>query len=308
MMTVPSLRVPRLIAAAIALSALASQAEVNGAMPEALKGVAQAGASCQRDDLAKPAAAGTSMPAHAAGPSADLSCAASVVELTALQRRQSLTWVDTRAAADYQHAHVDGAMNASPSSLRGKRYLRDRTVVLIGSGKAEESLYEACAALKADGFPSVKVLRGGMPMWLAQGQSAVGQGLGEGNPPSLSSSELWLESQFGANVVLVADSHAAVNQQLPYAMPLKQANAASVVAVLERRKREMKQAPLHAVVVVAAESALPDELRRSMAATLRPVPLLVYTATADTFLRDMRQQQLTWRAQARGPKLPPCGR
>lgn len=275
-------------------------------MPDALKGVAPAGQSCKRDEVAQ-RPKGLSEPAVQAIP-ADLHCAVSVPEVVSLRDRNAAFLVDTRSPREFEALHIDGALNATPAEVRSKTFLRDRTLVLVGSGKAEQELYVACTELKSRGFPRVKVLRGGMPLWQAQGQPTVGLRSDGALPPSLNTAELWLETQFDANLVLVAPSHAALRDQLPYAMPLAQVNASAVKSVLDLRRRELKNSPLSAVVLVAEESAMAADTWRALAASMAPVPLLVYTHPADVFMREMRQQQLSWTALARGPKQPPCGR
>lgn len=277
-----------------------------GAMPEALEGIAPAGHACKRDEAAQQprSVAEASAPAVVA----DLSCAISVLEVVNLRSRNAAFLVDTRSPSEFEAAHVDGALHATPAEVRSKTFLRDRMLVLVGSGKAEQELYVACTELKSRGFPHVKVLRGGMPLWQAQGQPTVGPGSGGAPAPSLSTAELWMESQFDANLVIVAPSHAALRDQLPYAMPLPQVNASAIKSVLDRRRRELKNAPLSAVVLMAGASAMAADTQRALAASMAPVPLLVYTLPAEVFMREMRQQQLSWTALARGPKQPPCGR
>lgn len=277
-----------------------------GAMPEALEGIAPAGHSCKRDEAApQPRSV-----AESAAPAvvADLSCAISVPEVVNLRSRNAAFLVDTRSPREFEAVHVDGALNATPAEVRSKTFLRDRMLVLVGSGKAEQELYVACTELKSRGFPSVKVLRGGLPLWQAQGQPTVGARVDGGLPPTLSTAELWLESQFEANLVLMAPSHAALNDQLPYAVPLAQVSASAIKSVLDRRRRELKNAPLSAVVLVADAATLSASAQRALTASMAPVPLLIYAHPAEVFMREMRQQQLSWTALARGPRQPPCGR
>lgn len=275
-------------------------------MPDALTGIAPAGQSCKRDDAGQQPRSVSEL--GAATITADLSCAVSVPEVANLRNGNAAFLVDTRSPKDFEAVHIDGALNATPAEVRSKTFLRDRTLVLVGSGKAEQELYAACAELKSRGFPHVKVLRGGLPVWQALGQATVGRGSDGAVPPSLSTAELWLEAQFDANLVLVTPSRAVLRDQLPHAMPLAQVNASSIKSVLDRRRRELKNAPLSAVVLVTEGSTMGADTRRALMASMAPVPLLVYTQSAEVFMREMRQQQLSWTALAHGPKQPPCGR
>lgn len=285
-------------------------ASPGGEMPEALKGIAPAGASCQRDD--RPAASSTASSSGAGSgsgdpaPAADLSCALAAAE--AHRRLGQAQWmvIDTRPADVHQLGHVAGALNLSASQLRSKAFLRDRTLVLMGSGRGDEALYAACADLKQRGFSRIRVMQGGWAEWIAQGLPVVAPTRPAPVPP-LTTAELWLESEFEANLVLAAPSHATLQAHLPHAKLLKDLTPATLRQWLAQRRKAMKDAPLHAVVIAADASTLTPALEQSLREAI-PVPLMIYSKSADTFVREMRQQQLSWRAYARGPKLPPCGR
>ncbi|WP_177200957.1 rhodanese-like domain-containing protein [Roseateles sp. YR242] len=285
------------------IPAAQADSEIGGTMPDALKGIHPSGYSCQRDDIQRNAKS-TAAPAQER-PGPDLSCAVEPSQWPGLAGKRPVLMVDTRSPQAFEATHVDGALNATPVQLRAKPYLRDRTLVLMGSGRGEQEQYVACAELKAQGFPDVRVLRGGLARWVGQGRAVVGRSAVETDVPRLSATELWLEQQFGANLVLVAPSHAALLPQLPYAMALKSLSASAVQAVLERRRKELKNAPLAAVILVSDGSG---EALQALGAALPAVPLLSYSEPVDSYLREMRQQQLTWNAQTRGPKQPPCRR
>lgn len=289
----------------LAVSGTHAATEPTGPMPEALKGIQPSGYSCQRDDTQRgnQAAAAPQEPR----PTADLSCALEPSQWPGFAGKRSPLMVDTRSAVEFESAHVDGALNASVVQLKVKPYLKDRAVVLMGTGKAEQELYTACAELKAQGFAQVRVLRGGLARWQREGRPLTGRSpQGADLPvPTLKAAELWQEQQFDANLVLVGPSHTALMSQLSSAIAVKALDAASLRAVLERRRKETRNAPLAAVVVVgdSSEAAL-----RELSAALPGVPLLSYLEPVNAYLADMRQQQASWTALAKGPKQPPCGR
>ena len=91
-------------------------------------------------------------------------------------------------------------------------------MTLIGNGKGQRDLLATCAQLKAQGFAKAKVLLGGMPAWIAQGQPVVGLHQGIDAVPSLSSAELWMEAQFDANLIVVAEPLRGLQLRMPNAM------------------------------------------------------------------------------------------
>ncbi|WAC71453.1 rhodanese-like domain-containing protein [Roseateles sp. SL47] len=283
-------------------SALAAS-ELTAAMPEALKGIPPSGLSCQRDDVQRGAKGQPLAPIARRG--ADLSCMLEPAQWPSFAGKKTPLMVDIRSAAEFEAAHVDGALNASVVQLKVKPYLKDRAVVLMGSGKAEEELYMACADLKAQGFAQVRVMRGGMARWKGLGKDLVGRTGADAGVPELKAAELWQEQQFEANLVLVAPSHASLMAQLPSAIAVSALTAQAVQAVVERRRKETRNAPLAAVVIVG--DATEPQLR-ALASALPSVPLLSYAAPASSYLAEMRQQQAAWTALAKGPKQLPCGR
>ena len=133
-----------------------------------------------------------------------------------------------------------------------------------------------------------------------------------GQPPDvenfarLAASELWTESQFDANLVLVTRNQEEMQRHLPYAMLIRDESEAAVMAMLERRRKALKNAPLAAVVLVTAPGTSVDTLKRLRQA-IQPIPLLVYTDTLQAYTQQVAQQKAIWVAQMRGPKKVPCG-
>jgi rhodanese-related sulfurtransferase len=294
------------LALAIALFTAAcawAQTLSHGALPEALKDIKQSSGMCWRDDVAQPT---KNSPAPAQEASPDLSCAIAPAELASVQNRADSLLVDVRALVEHETFRIGGAIAMTVFELRTRSVLRDKNLVLIGDGKAERELYAACAGLKARGFKRVRVLRGGMSSWLAHG------GAVQGNPPDplqsvrLSSSQLWGESQFDANLVLVTAEQQSFQDRLPFAMPVADASPAAVKSVIERRRKELKNAPLAAVVLVTSASTTDESFKR-LTQALQPVPLLLYTESAQTYSRQFAQLKATWEARAKGPKRLRCG-
>ena len=145
----------------------------------------------------------------------------------------------------------------------------------------------------------------GMPAWIAQGQPVVGLHQGIDEVPSLSSAELWMEAQFDANLIVVAETLRGLQLRMPNAMVLTDLSPKPVQRALEQRRKS--RAPAVASVVVASPTALSMNQLLALREALRPLPILSYAGTADTFAKDMQRQSSVWVAHARGPKPPGCG-
>lgn len=290
-----------LAAGAFAVSGAIAQTQPGNTLPEALKDIKQATGMCVSDDGA-PGRTG----AGGNGANPDMSCVITPADLSALLARGDSVPVDVRHAADYEVFRIDGALNVSVSELRTKPFLQGKTIVLIGNGKAERELYVACAELKTQGFKQVKVLRGGMPSWLLHGQAVVGRAADATLPVRVSTSDLWTESQFDANLVLVARSQTEIQRQLPVSVLVQDESPGAVKVVIERRRKELRNAPLAAVVLVTSPRTSVETLQRLRQA-IQPVPLLVYTDGPESYAKQLVQQKAVWVAQQRGPRRPGCG-
>lgn len=293
-----------LLAGILWVSGAMAQAQPGNALPEALKDIKQATGMCVSDEVAPGKVGSGAGGGNGANP--DLSCAIGPADLAALLARGDTVPVDVRHAADFEIFRIDGALNVSVSELRTKPFLQGKTIVLVGNGKAERELYVACAELKGQGFKHAKVLRGGMPAWLLQGQAVVGRTADGTLPVRLSPSDLWIETQFDANLVLVARSQAEIQRQSPVAVLLQDDTPATIKAVIERRRKELKNAPLAAVVLATAPGTSIETLQRLRQA-IQPVPLLAYTDGPEPYTKQLSQQKAVWVAHQRGPKRPGCG-
>ncbi|AOX99678.1 rhodanese-like domain-containing protein [Jeongeupia sp. USM3] len=290
--------IAKCLVAAAALGCVEQVSAVTS-VEEALKDISPASGMCLRDAVG--ASSGT---VSAIRPKPDLSCAIAPTELSPMLGRPELTLIDVRLRADYDAARIDGAMNLSVTDVRTKSFLRDKLLVLIGSGKSERELYVACAELKGQGFKQVKVLRGGMPAWWSLQRPPGGEpGAGQQVTP-LTATELWAESQFDANLILLATSDAAMQRVLPAATRLPNDQSATVRAALDK-KRKAKQSPLGVVLVLPpnASGTLIAQIREG----IQPLPLLVYTGSAAQYSQQIAQQKAIWAAQERGPKKLGCG-
>jgi len=133
----------------------------------------------------------------------DTSCAISATKLDSMrQGGKNITLVDTRQAQHFSDYHISDALNLTASAIRRKPFFKKRTVVLIGNGKAEKAQYISCAQLKEGGFVDVKVLKGGMPSWVAH-QLPINGKVNANGVYGLSPLEFWAESKFAENLVVI---------------------------------------------------------------------------------------------------------
>ncbi|MES2740704.1 MAG: rhodanese-like domain-containing protein [Pseudomonadota bacterium] len=270
-----------------------------GELPEALKGIKPASGVCHRDDVA-PA------PYPAAQGRPDLSCAIGVSGLQAILQQPNAAVIDVRLNKLFQDYHIAGALSLSYADLHSKPHWRGKAVVLVGDGKAERELYVECGRLKTLGYKNVSVLRGGMPFWLANGQSVAGRAPTASQLTHLAPAELWAESRNQDNLLVIGKERDGAQAQLPLAVPLPTTSGEAIRAVIERRRKELKNAPLSAVVLVAKAGISDQELHQAQQAIL-PVPLLVYADTDAALAHHITVEKAIWAAQARGPKQLACG-
>lgn len=280
----------------------ASSPETTGQLPEILKEIKPAAGVCRSDEVLPGADGILTVPEV----QPDLNCAISVSEVRTLLTQPSTALIDLRLAADYQAFHIEGALNLGFSDLHSKPYWRNKTVVLIGNGKAERELYSECAQLKRSGYKQVRVLRGGMPLWLVHNQPVMGRLPSVPQLARLPASEFWLESKNPDNLVVLSKGQGALQGDLSFSVVLPQTTGEAIKAVIKRRHKELKSAPL-ASVILAADPTVTDEQIQQLQSAIMPVPLLVYADTRDAFMRQLVVQKAIWLAQARGPKQPGCG-
>lgn len=280
-------------------SALAQTMRAN-TLPESLKSIRQATGVCHKDELPP----GLAPLVQEVRP--DMSCALTGAALADLQRHPETVLLDLRQESDFAAFHIPGALNPTLSDLHSKPYWRNKTTVLAGNGKAERELYSECARLKQLGYRDVKVLRGGLPSWLAAGQPVSGRAPSPVQAATLSAAQFWLESQNPDNLVVLDKDQAAFQNDVPFSVVLPVMTAKAIGAMVEKARAAFKHAPLAAVVVVTG-TPLPDEQAAALQRALLPMPMLFYAQGRAVLRRQVAVQKAVWQAQAHGPKLPSCG-
>jgi rhodanese-related sulfurtransferase len=237
--------------------------------------------------------------------SPDLTCAATAAEISTLHSQAGTILIDVRTKSEFDDNRIDGALNLPLAQIQRKAFINGKSVVLIGNGKSEQDLYAACADLRKTGYTQVKVLKGGMPAWRSSGQVVTARSGSDIRPPTLSPYELWIETLFDANLVMVTKGRSDIRRMLPLAVTIADETPAALKATIERRRKETHDAPLAALVLVTAPNTSPDTLA-ALRDAIRPTPLLVYSDTNQAFAQQIERQRALWATQARGPKPVRC--
>jgi rhodanese-related sulfurtransferase len=85
------------------------------------------------------------------------------------------TWIDVRSLAETKAIQLPGALRIAMTELRTKTFLKNASIVLVGSGRDDGDIATTCGELKRSGFPSVIALRGGVRAWIAGGRPILGE-------------------------------------------------------------------------------------------------------------------------------------
>ena len=266
----------------------------------ALKYLEPAGSSCKRQDES-PQASTTSTRDYAP----DLSCAVSAHEVSKRMSAGALHLVDTRTESEYLQGHIDGAINLSWGEVRVRNHLRSRPIVLLGSGKSDESLYIACAALKAAGVPKVSVLRGGMLVWRDAGMPLIGASEPLEEMRRLSDEQFMQALAVPSNIIVAMPEADDFTALTPRVIRLRSASDSAISDLLTERARQIGDIPFAGIVVLVSRGSRADSLAAAIRA-VHPHPILTYAGTAKEYSAYVKTKRAMWVAQARGPKPLPC--
>lgn len=272
---------------------------------DALSGINQVGASCRIEDMKREGAL-WDRPQLAA----DARCAISVERVAQLRSQPHTLVVDLRPKEAFSLAHIDGAINATPTDLHTKPYWRSRRVVLVGSGKGEHQLLQLCSSLKQAGYSEVHVLNGGMLAWARDRQPESGRAHDADSRQLVDAAELFVESQDPATLLLIPPDFVDLSKEF-VGTTLTVSNQgvdqleAMVHKVVAGPATPNRPAPLR-VVIVAPATVTPAELGE-LTRRLRPLPVLVYRSGVEELREFLRGHKAGLVALARGPKRPGCG-
>ena len=282
---------------AVCCLTLAGVASAQTSVEDALRDVKPRQA-CTPDDQLPPETPGN----YRALPSPELACALEPAAVRAMLGKPQVVLVDTRKAAEFSEFHIDTAVNMEWSRIRVSPFAGTHTLVLIGNGKAERSLYVACSDLRRSGNANVHVLRGGMGRWVASGAPIIGRAPDLERYALLDDEDLLDELAFSSNVPLAFPKASALRGQDPRIELLARADPSALTQSLAKRGASSQPAASVLLLTGGARRAS----WRPFAAASAPLPLLVYEGTPEQFKYFMRQKRAMWAAQDR-PLQVPCG-
>lgn len=82
--------------------------------------------------------------------------------------------VDIRNPSEYKQARIPGSVNLPYSSILSVRALKSRNVVIVNNGFEKTKPAQLCAFAKAEDFPGIRVLLGGLSSWVSTGRPLTG--------------------------------------------------------------------------------------------------------------------------------------
>jgi len=218
----------------------------------------------------------------------------------------SPTFVDVRSPATIQSYRLAGVLEIALSDLPRKAFLKQQSIVLIGSGFDDADLAQACEVLHADGFSKVKLLRGGVRTWQQAGRAAVRAGA-DFAPDSIA------PAAFHRGVSdapwLVLGVGLPPSDGLPKLARMRAVDGKDGIAVIAQARSELAQMPEEKrpslIVVVAQDAASLRELRE--AARRARVADIVFLEGGLAAYRQFLTEQESIAANAGKPLVRPCG-
>ena len=272
-------------------------AQTGNGLPEALRDIKQADGVCKNESpnaTVRASAAATT----------DAACAMPAGSIDAFVQGGGAVVIDTRTEAQFAQFHAPNAMRLDLPAVAYKAYLKDKPLLLVGTGRSDRELYAACTNLRGKGFKAVHVIAGGMAAYVAAGKKVAGRPPAALELARLDAGQLAEEAQFADNFVVMLGTMRA-SDALPYATALPEATPEALAALVAKRRKEGRT-PL-ATVVLAAAAPLTDATFARYLIAAKPSPLLVYEDGPETLAKFMASQKAAWAAHARGPKQPRCG-
>ena len=92
-------------------------------------------------------------------------CLVTVDTLNKAEHANNTLFIDIRNKKTFNAKHISGSINIPLELIATKSFLKNKNVILVGSGWNESSLLDTCSQLKRKGYKSVRVLTGGIISW-----------------------------------------------------------------------------------------------------------------------------------------------
>ncbi|WP_066263410.1 rhodanese-like domain-containing protein [Hydrogenophaga flava] len=293
---------------AASLAALAgvagAQAISPSELPKVLKELPRAGAMCKRDsaeDVGPPLSGGVAR-------DADLGCLLSPGEVQARWTPATSALFDLRSRSRYERFHLEGAVSSSEAELLSKPYWKEKHVVLVGEGRDDARLAMVCGRLKQAGYRNVMVMQGGMLGAVRDGRTVLGMPERLGAMAQIGTEELWYLMRQPTTLALADGERGEFLKVKEFRLvrPLPDLNEAGLAKALEASVSGKGASRPSIKAVVLLSGRLDDDSLTVLSKAVAPAPLLVYSETYESYLREMNKQAAMWKAQERGPKKTPC--
>ena len=87
------------------------------------------------------------------------------------------TFIDVRSPELFRLGHIQGSLNLPLFTIKGRAFLRQKSLVLLDEGYNDENLLDEAERLQSLGFANIRVLRDGFRGWQQLGAETEGQNI-----------------------------------------------------------------------------------------------------------------------------------
>ncbi|MGD9161468.1 MAG: rhodanese-like domain-containing protein [Desulfobacteraceae bacterium] len=118
------------------------------------------------------------------------------------ENNRNILFIDVRDKNEFEEYHIPDSLNIPLYTIKTKRFLRDKNIVLINNGFNLSHLKETGEELITEGY-SVKILHGGILSWKKAGGQVTGDPVSIKNLYLVSAKDLYSEINKGTENLLV---------------------------------------------------------------------------------------------------------
>lgn len=231
-------------------------------------------------------------------------------------------WVDVRDAGQRQRLALEGVMAVDLADLPDKPFLKEQSLVLVGTGVDLPELSRQCVLLRQSGqYRSVHVLLGGAHAWRQAGRAVSGS---QASLPAdqVDAQEMWQGAGNGAWRLAVLDMPPAQVRELADRLPAAAqdvadlgADAAHAVRQLHALARQPLPAPRQWLVIAGSPERLAQARQfwqeqqngQKNAQNRSSASAVMWLAGGWPAYAEYVQQQAAVAAHAGQPLPPLCG-
>lgn len=207
---------------------------------------------------------------------------------------------DVRPAAERSRFRIPGSVPSSPTEIRAAFALKNRGVVLVGSGRDDDLMVRTCAELRSSGFAGVKAMRGGMLSWQLQARTVEGLAPDLVELSTLSAEEaVRLIDNVDSSVRITVGTEAR-------SKPATASPAAGSKAVVSPSQVQGASGPMVELLLLRQEEWSRTEVEHWLRAR-QPALALVYRGTAESLDLVRARAKASDAARARPGPAGRCG-